>query len=270
MADQNPSVARALVNPVGLGVAAGAATVAIALMNPVVGIVGGGVYLATVAIDAFRRRAKKRKRIKAANVFGMRDPDDIHDEQTRNAVKKIVANRASLQKVLDETPEEIKIGIKNTLDSLDSLERHAVGLVERAEDITIHLAKVNLPSLVTEVKQLAMRAASAKDPEARKSFDEAKDARMGEIRALKELRATKERIDANLMRVVAVFGSLPTKLVQLRALDAQTMSQMSGDIREDLETIGHELEVSEQIVRQQLVVDTPQVAPAKERQRVAE
>lgn len=253
MADTNPSVARALVNPVGVGVAAGAATVAIALTNPVIGIIGGGIYLATVAIDALRRRANKAKKKKLGNVFGMRDPDEIRDEATRNAVKRIATNRASLDKVLDETPEDIKIGMRNTLDSLDELERHAVRLVERAEDITIHLQKVNLPALVTEVKQLAMRAAQAKDPEARKSFDEAKDARMGEIRALKELRVTKERIDANLMRVVAVLGSLPTKVVQLRALDAQAMDQLSGDMRDDLDTIGKELEVSEQVVRQQLV-----------------
>ena len=252
MADSNPSVARALVNPVGLGVAAGAATVAIALTNPLIGIIGGGVYLATVAIDAIRRRTQKA-RPKKANVFGMKDPDEIQDESTRNAVRRIAANRAELAKVLEETPEDIKITMKNTLDSLDSLERHAVRLVERAEDITIHLAKVNLPALVTEVKQLAMRAAAAKDPEARKSFDEAKDARMDEIRGIKELRATKERIDANLMRVVALLGSLPTKVVQLRALDAQTMDQLSGDMRQDLDTIGKELEVSEQVVRQQLV-----------------
>lgn len=252
MAASTPSVARSLVNPVGVGVVAGAATVAIALTNPVIGIIGGGVYLATVAIDAFRRRAKKST-TKKANVFGMKDPDDIQDESTRNAVKKIAANRASLAKVLEDTPEDIKISIKNTLDSLDELERHAVRLVERAEDITTHLSKINLPSLVTEVKQLAMRAAQAKDPEARKSFDEAKDARMDEIRGLKDLRATKDRIDANLMRVVAILGSLPTKIVQLRALDAQAMDQLSGDIRQDLDTIGKELQVSEQVVRQQLV-----------------
>src|SRR6185436_5005358 len=125
MADSNPSVARALVNPVGVGVAAGAATVAIALTNPLIGIVGGGVYLATVAIDAFRRRRKKAKRTKAANVFGLRQPEDIVDENTRNAVKKILANRVQLAKVLEDTPEDIKIGIKNTLDSLDELDRQA-------------------------------------------------------------------------------------------------------------------------------------------------
>lgn len=251
MADKPASVARALVNPVGLGVAAGAATVAIALTNPVVGIVGGGVYLATVAIDAIRRSRKKRPA--RSSIVGMKDPEDIKDETTRNAVKKIIDNKARLTKVLDETPPDVLMHLKHTLDSLDELEGYAVRLVERAEDITAHLSKINLPALVTEVKQLATRASSAKDAEARESFDEAKDARMDEIRALKELRATKERIDANLMRVVAVLGALPTKVVHMRALDAQVMDQFSVDMRQDLDAVGEELKTSEQVIKQQLV-----------------
>ncbi|HEY5923769.1 MAG TPA: hypothetical protein VIV11_18935 [Kofleriaceae bacterium] len=254
MSDGNPSVARALVNPVGLGVAAGAATVAIALTNPIIGVVGGGVYLATVMIDAIRRRSGKKKR-KGPSIPMMKDPDDISDPQTRSAVQKILANKATLQRVLDETPQDLHIHISNTLGSLDELEMHAVRLVERAEDITKHMSKVNLPSLVAEVKQLATRAAAAKDPAARQSFEEAKSARMEEIRALKEIKATKERLDANLMRVVAVLGSLPTKLMHMRALDAQALDQMSGDISHDLSAIGEELKVSEQVIKQQLVAE---------------
>ncbi len=252
MSDKDPSVARALVNPVGLGVAAGAATVAIALTNPIVGAIGGGVYLATVAIDAIRRRRKKKKR-KGPSIPLMKDPDDIKDPATRSAVQKMLANKAKLQQIHDETPEDLQIHISRTLGSLDELEMHAVRLVERAEDITTHLAQMNLPALVAEVKQLATRAAAAKDPATRQSFEEAKQARMDEIRSLKELKTTKDRIDANLMRVVAVLGALPTKVVQLRALDAQAMDQLSGDISHDLSEIGDELKVSEQVIREQLV-----------------
>jgi hypothetical protein len=253
MSESKPSVARAIVNPVGLGVAAGAATVAIALANPVVGIVGGGVYLFTVAVDAVRRSRKKKTRV--ASIPLMPDPDTVKDPNTRAAVQKMLANHAALQRVLDETPEEVKLHLKNTLDSLDELERYAVRCVERAEDITKHLSKINLPALVAEVKQLATRASAAKDPAARQSFEEAKDARMDQIRSLKEIRATKERIDAQLMRVVAVMGSLPTKVVHMRALDAQAMDQLSGDISHDLSAIGEELKVSERVIKQQLVAE---------------
>jgi hypothetical protein len=252
VSDSKPSVARALVNPVGLGVAAGAATVAIALTNPVVGIVGGGVYLATVAIDAIRRSRAKRKR-KGPSIPMLKDPDDIRDPATRSAVQKLLANKAKLQQVLDETPQDLQVHLTQTLGSLDELEMHAVRLVERAEDITSHLANMNLPALVAEVKQLATRAVHAKDPAARKSFEEAKQARMEEIRSLKELKTTKDRIDANLMRVVAVLGSLPTKVVHMRALDAQALDQLAGDITHDLSAIGDELKVSEQVIKQQLV-----------------
>lgn len=251
MADKPQSVARALVNPVGLGVAAGAATVAIALTNPVVGIIGGAVYVATVAFDAFRRSRKTSPSFEG--IPGMKPVDEIKDETTRNAVKKIITNKAALQKVIDDTPPDLLIHLKNTIDSIDELQSHAIRLVERAEAITDHLSKVNLPALVTEVKQLATRAGSAKDAEARESFDEAKDARMDEIRALKELRSTKERIDASLMRVVAVLGALPTKIVHMRALDAQVIDQMSNDMREDLDKIGEELQTSEKVIKEQLV-----------------
>ncbi|HEY5945515.1 MAG TPA: hypothetical protein VIV40_08485 [Kofleriaceae bacterium] len=252
MAETKPSVARALVNPVGLGVAAGAATVAIALTNPLVGAIGGGIYLATVAIDAIRRSRTNRKRT-GPSIPMMKDPDDIKDPTTRSAVQKILANKAELQKVLDDTPADLQVHISKTLGSLDELEMYAVRLVERAEDITQHLAKINLPALVAEVKQLATRAVQAKDPTARSSFEEAKQARMDEIRSLKELKTTKDRIDANLMRVVAVLGALPTKVVHMRALDAQALDQLSGDISHDLSTIGEELKVSEQVIKQQLV-----------------
>ena len=183
----------------------------------------------------------------------LKDPDDIRDPQTRSAVQKILANKARLQTVLDETPEDLQVHLTNTLGSLNELEMHAVRLVERAEDITSHLANMNLPALVAEVKQLATRAVAAKDPAARQSFEEAKQARMDEIRSLKELKMTKDRIDANLMRVVAVLGALPTKIVHMRALDAQALDQLSGDITHDLSAIGEELKTSEQVIRQQLV-----------------
>jgi hypothetical protein len=238
----------------GVGIAAGlgAIGVGLAIANPIVAVVGGGAFLVSLAAEAFRRRSKKSK---TAVIHGMPDPDTIKDQETRNAIHKIIAAKTALQKVIDETPEDVLFHMKKTLDSIDELERYAVRLVERVDDIAAHLAKVNLPALVTEVKQLATRASAAKDAEARESFDDAKDARMDEIRALKELRATKERIDANLMRVVAVLGALPTKIVHMRALDAQAMDQISGDISDDLAAIGKELETSEQVIKQQLVAE---------------
>src|SRR4029078_6270628 len=103
---------------------------------------GGAVYVATVAIDAFRR-ARARKNRTAPSIPMMRHPDDIRDPATRAAVVKLLANKAELQKILDDTPEDLQIHISKTLGSLDELEMNAVRLVERAEDIVAHLSKMN-------------------------------------------------------------------------------------------------------------------------------
>jgi hypothetical protein len=243
--------ARAIVNPVGLGVVAGAATVAIALTNPLVAVIGGGVYAVTVGIDLWRRlRTKKAKR---SAIVGMKDPSEIKDPETRAAVQRLIDNKRALQAALDDAPPEILVHLSHTIATLDELESNAIRLVERAEDITRFLAGVNLPALVGEVKQLATRAISAKDPTARASFEEAKQAKMDQIRSLKDMRATKERIDANLMRVVAILGVLPTKVAHMRALDDAAMDQISGDIRNDLDIVGNELKTSEKVIREQLV-----------------
>lgn len=249
MAESTPSVARALVNPVGLGVAAGGAVVAIALTNPLVGAIAGAAYGLTVFVDAlrrFRRKDRARKQL----VSGLPDPDDIKDPTTRSAAQKILAAKAKIQKVVDETPPDVMLHMQKTVASLEEMQSYAIRLVQRAEEITRYLTSVNLPALVQEVKHLATRATAAKDAEARSSFEQAKNARMEEIRSLKELRAQKERIDANLMRVVAVLGSLPTKIVQLRTLDAVAMDQLSGDISQDIDTIGEELKTSERMIKE--------------------
>ncbi|HUS28392.1 MAG TPA: hypothetical protein VMZ53_07785 [Kofleriaceae bacterium] len=221
------------------------------LTNPLIAAAGGAVWGVSAAIDAIRRsRARaKRKRIQSV-IGGMPDLDDIRDADTRATVAKMQQARQNLQKVIDDTPADVLMQLQKTLDSLIQLELYAASLVKRAEDTTAYLRSVNLPSLVQEVKLLATKAAQAKDPEARASFDQAKNARMEQIRALKELRTSKERVDANLMRVVAVLGALPTKIVRLRALDAQAMEVLSGDITHDLTEMGEELKTSEQVIRQ--------------------
>jgi hypothetical protein len=244
--DKSPSVARALVNPVGLGVVAGAATVAVALTNPLVAAIGGGVYVASVLVDAIRRARKRKSKL---NLGVMPDPDTLRDPDARTAVHRIIDARAAIQAVVDGTPPDVVMQLTKTLATLDEMEGYAASLVRRAEDSTKYLSTVNLPALVNEVKTLATRAATAKVPAARASFVQAKDARMDVIRSLKELGANKDRIYADLMRVVALMCALPTKIVRLRALDAQAMEQLSGDITQDLQSIGEELQTSERVLR---------------------
>src|SRR5262249_40623840 len=129
------------------------------------------------------------------------------------------------------------------------LEAHAARLVVRAEDIAAHLAKVDVDALQADCDRLAQRAAAARDATAKSGFEEARAARQDEIRTIQELQTAKDRIDANLQKLVAVLGGLPTKVVHMRALDAAAMDQLSGDMNAELEAVAGELKTSEEVMK---------------------
>ena len=242
------ALGRAAVQPLNLGIVAGAATLAIGLGSLPLGLLGGLAYLAMVAFDALTPDKKAPPRMALSSTLP--DPKTIKDADLRVAVEKLHASKTSLQRALDETSSEVLAHMSTTLSSLGQLEAYAARLVVRGEDIARHLAGVDLDGLVAEVKQLTQRARDATNPGSRTTFEEAKHARMDELHALKDLKATKETIDANLMRVCAVYGALPTKVVQLRALDAQQLDQLSGDMNEELSAVRDELQTSEKIMKE--------------------
>jgi len=100
-----------------------------------------------------------------------------------------------------------------------------------------------------DAQVLATRAQTTKDATARAGFEEAKSAREEELRTISELRGAKDRIDANLMHLVAVLGGLPTKVVHMRALDREAADRFGGDVNAELEAIADELKTSEEVMK---------------------
>ena len=240
------NVARASVNPINLGVGAGAAVLAIGLSSLPLGLLGGLAYVALVAFDAMTGKKKLRAPVIPTV---LPDPKTIRDAETRACVEKIRASKVQLQRAIDETPSDVIAHMATTLSTLQTLEAHAARLVARNEDIVQYLTGVDINALVTEVKQLQQRARDASHPSSRQMLEEATKARMDQLRSLKELKATKESIDAQLSRLVAVYGALPTKLVHMRALDAATMDQLSGDMTQELQAVDEELKTSEKVIK---------------------
>jgi hypothetical protein len=245
-----PVVARATTNPVNLGVAAGSAVLAVGLASWPLGLLGALAYGAMVTYDSLSPSFwKKVYAPKAPPAPKLPAPGDIHDPGTRSAVAQIIAARAELDRVVAETPSDVMSNLTTTLAFLRELQGHAARLVVRAEDIASHLAVVNVDALQAESNRLAQRAAAAKDASAKAGFEEAKAARDDEIRTIAELQTAKDRIDANMQRLVAVMSGLPTKVVHMRALDAQAMDQLSGDMNAELEAVAGELKTSEEVMK---------------------
>ena len=243
-------VARASTSPVNLGVGAAAATLAIGLGSIPLAALGILAYGALVAYDTFNPVFwKKVYALPAPPRMKLPEARTIEDPSTRSAVVQIIATKAELERVLEQTPLEVQAALSTTLASLAQLENQATLLVRRAEDISHHLSKVNEDALRADAAALAARAKATRDDSARRGFVEARSAREDELRTIAELRGAKDRIDASLMHLVAVLGGLPTKIVHMRALDREAADRFGGDVNAELAAIADELTTSEAVMK---------------------
>lgn len=243
-------VARATTSPINLGIGAAAATLAIGLGSIPLAALGALAYGALVAYDTFNPTFWQKVYAPAEpKRLRLPEPKQIDDPGTRSALVQILATKAELERVLEDTPAEVQGALATTLSSLDEISNQAARLIQRAEDIAHHLGTVNESALLADAAQLEKRAAQTKDAAAKQGFTEAKAARDDELRTIGELRGAKDRIDASLMHLVAVLGGLPTKVVHMRALDSAAADKMSGDVNAELEAIASELETSEEVMK---------------------
>jgi hypothetical protein len=243
-------LARASTNPLNLGIGAAAATLAIGLGSLPLAALGIVAYGAMVAFDAFNPAFwKKVYALPAPRRVELPEPKQIVDPGTRASIAKLVAAKLELDRTLRDTPADVKSHLAGALASLDELEAHAARLVARAEDIARHLAKVDVGAVRAEIAHLVVRASHTPDPDARRNFDDAREARALELATLDELLAAKDRIDANLLHLVAVISGLLTKVVHLRALDNQAADRLTGDLNAELEAVGQELRSSEDVMK---------------------
>jgi hypothetical protein len=243
-------VLRSSTSPLNLGIGAAAATLAIGLGSLPLAALGALAYGALVAYDTFNPTFWKKVYAPAEpKRLRLPEPKTVDDPGTRSALVQIIATKAELERVLENTPAEVQAALATTLSSLDEISNQAARLIQRAEDIARHLGTVNESALLADAAQLEKRAAATKDPTAKQGFIEAKAARDDELRTIGELRAAKDRIDANLMHLVAVLGGLPTKVVHMRALDSAAADKLSGDVNAELEAIASELQTSEEVMK---------------------
>lgn len=243
-------IGKSVTSPINLGVGAAAATLAIGLGSLPLAALGLLAYGALVAYDTFNPTFwTKVYALPARAQLELPEPKAVKDPGTRNALVQILATKAELARVLEDTSPEVQASLSTTLSSLAELDTQATKLIQRAEVIAKHLGTVNEDALRADAVLLQRRAAATKDARARQSFVDAKAARDDELRTLDELRAAKDRIDAQLLRVVAVLGGLPTKVVHMRALDSDAADKFSGDVNAELEAISSELETSEEVMK---------------------
>jgi hypothetical protein len=241
-----------------LGVLGAAAVAAAALVAWPILAIGGAAYGAMVAWDVANPDFWKK-------TFGpggpatakLPDPEKVKDPALRQAVEAILAARGEIAKTLTETPQEIQASLAGALLQIAELERHAATVVTRGEDLAAYLAKFDKAKLAAEIDQLDRKLRATPDKEAREQWAEARRVRGEQQQTLAELADTRERIAAKLAVIVATLEGLPSSIVKLRALDAQAMDQLSGDVKEELARMNGEIQVFEATLRSLAEVPGP-------------
>jgi hypothetical protein len=240
---------KATTGPVNLIVVGSAALGALALHSWPLLALGGVAYGALVAWDAASPKTWKKSTDALPPIEQLPQPDKVADPATRAAVAGILAARRELARVLRDTPVEVTGHLSVALASAAELEARAARLVTRAEELAAYLRSTDAEAVRRQLAELEAQASRTGDEEARTHYRSAQAARRDHLLALADVAGAHERIGANLARIGATLEGLPAKIVRLRALDAQAMDSLSGNVNEELDSFNLEIKSFEETLR---------------------
>ncbi len=234
-----------LTNTVNLVVAGVAAVGAAALHSLPILALGGATFTALVAWDLVSGRRKGA----ATNEPPMPEEEDLTDPALREVVQSLELGRKKLDQVLKETPESVKGFLGGVIASMEEMEKSSARLLHHAEALSRYLATTDKRRVHEEIKKLDGKAAATRDAETQKQYAEARSLREEQKRALDDIEAARERVLSNLSRIVATLDGLAPKIVRMRALDAQAMDALSGNMSDELGRVNDDMAVFEETLQ---------------------
>ncbi|WP_394831893.1 hypothetical protein LVJ94_35790 [Pendulispora rubella] len=233
------TVTKAATSALSLAVAGTATLGAVALHSWSVVALGGVAYATLVAWDLVSGNDTKKKK----------DEITLRDPATRSAMQTLSTSRLQLDRVLQETSEDVKAHLALVLLSVDELEARATQLATRAEAIASYLLTTDVRIVEQGVRELEQRVRDTRDPEARAHYESAKKAREEHLATLVELTHVKERIFASLVTICATMDALPAKVVRMRALDSAAMDAMTGNLKDELSRMNDDMQSLEETLK---------------------
>jgi hypothetical protein len=243
-------VARAVAGPVNLAVGAAGAIGGLLLHAWPVMALGGLAYLAMVSWDLVSPEFWAK--ISASEVLPpsrLPQPDAVKDPAVQSTVRELWIARNELGRVIGEASPQVRGYVGMIIASLGQLESHAAELVGRADLLGRYLSTVS-PSLVeTEVARLRAESVATDDAEARGQFEQALASRQEQLRALEDIKDAHDRVNGTLSKVVAALQALPSKVVRMQVMDAESLSAVQGDVNRELDTLNNEVSAFEETLR---------------------
>jgi hypothetical protein len=244
---------RAAKNKLNLAVpAAGALGALLAQSWEVVGI-SMVAYLALLASDLssleFWRATLKSVRVERPS---LPDRSSLSDPAALAMAHRLWDARHTLAEVVRQAPAEVKLDLTAPLASVGEVERRAVALLLRVEQLGCYLSSVNLDALHSHLRRSDHGKDSSRDQVVKGEYSQAAAIRAQQIAAMKEICDTRERLLATLEHVIATLEALPTRVVQVQVLRLELLDPTSSEASDKVQLMSDDIKRVEDSLRTHL------------------
>lgn len=173
------------------------------------------------------------------------EPRRLHDRRLRAAAKSIVGARRTLEASIAGASPGVAAEAAGIRGPVDELTARAARLLASGDAIARHLARGDPRAVRRELDRARARARSGDA-----HWRGAAAAREEQLRVLDDLAGALERIEANLVRIVAVLEGLSGRIVRMRAVDAEATGDLLGDVSSELARLDGEVRTFERTLGQ--------------------
>src|SRR5256885_7381195 len=135
-------------------------------------------------------------------------PDAYRDQAIRSAIRTLGAAQIEVDRVLADTPEDVKGHLALALVSVEDLVTRAATIARRGEVIAQYLVTKDPRVVQQDIEDLKKHAARVTDPEARTQYEAARASREEHLQVLGDLANAKERIVASLLSIASRLETL--------------------------------------------------------------
>jgi hypothetical protein len=155
------------------------------------------------------------------------DGEMFTDSGARHFLNRLHQTRAECRRVIGAMREPAPPRIMAQLEALPEVEKRALALILRLEELSRYLADKNMRGLRNEIERLRRAAENTHSSRLGVEYQRAQSALRGELDALEEIAGAKELLTAKLETVTGALEMFPCEIVRLRVLE--------DDVREHAE-----------------------------------
>lgn len=147
------------------------------------------------------------------------DAELFSDVGARHFLNRMHQARVELRRVT-AGKTAIPVRVLAQLQALPEVEKRALALIARMEDLSRYLSDKNLRGLRNEIDRLRRAAENTASVRLRQEYERAQFALRGELTAIEEITVAKDLLGARLETIVGALELFPCELVRLRVIEA--------------------------------------------------